>query len=97
MHDLEDDDPLRAVLQEVGHFLLQCWFHLVLGDDLEVVPGCFAPSLHLAQILLQLVKVHLAWDNTDGTTADPCCSYLCLPKAAKVTTVDAMLYWTVLK
>lgn len=31
----------------------------MLGDDLEVVPRCFAASLHLAQVVLELVEVHL--------------------------------------
>lgn len=38
MDDLEDDDSLGAVLEEVGHPLLERGLHLVLGDDLEVVP-----------------------------------------------------------
>lgn len=31
----------------------------MLGNDLQVVPGSFAAPLHLGQIVLQLVKVHL--------------------------------------
>lgn len=31
----------------------------MLSDDLQVVPGSFAAPLHLGQIVLQLVKVHL--------------------------------------
>lgn len=31
----------------------------MLCNDLEVIPGCFAPSLHLGQIVVKLVKVHL--------------------------------------
>lgn len=31
----------------------------MLGNDLQVVPGSFAAPLHLDQIVLQLVKVHL--------------------------------------
>lgn len=38
MNDFEDDDPLGAVFQEVRHLLLQLGLHLVLGDDLQVVP-----------------------------------------------------------
>ena len=59
MYDHQDDYSLCAVFQEVRHLLLQRWLHLVFGDDLQVVPGCFAPSLHLDQIILELVKIHL--------------------------------------
>lgn len=38
MNDFEDDDPLGAVFQEVRHLLLQLGLHLMLGDDLQVVP-----------------------------------------------------------
>lgn len=59
VNDFEDDDPLGAVFQEVRHLLLQLGLHLVLGDDLQVVPWGFAAPLHLTQILLQLVEIHL--------------------------------------
>lgn len=59
VNNLEDDDPLSAVLEEVGHLLLQLGLHLVLGDDFQVVPRGFAAPLHLAQVLLQLVEIHL--------------------------------------
>lgn len=59
MNNFEDDDPLGAVFQEVRHLLLELGLHLVLGDDLQVVPRGFAASLHLTQILLQLVEIHL--------------------------------------
>lgn len=59
MHNLQNDDSLCAVFKEVGHFLLQRRFHLVFRDDLKVIPWCFAPSLHLGQIVLKLIKVHL--------------------------------------
>lgn len=38
MHNLQNDDSLCAVFQEVGHFLLQRWFHLMFRDDLKVIP-----------------------------------------------------------
>ena len=59
MDDLEDDDALGAVFEEVGHLLLELGLHLVLGDHLQMVPGCLAAPLHLGQGLLQLVEVHL--------------------------------------
>lgn len=60
VHNLQNDDPLRAVLEEVRHLLLQRRLHLVFGDDLEVIPWCLAPPLHLGQIVLQLIEVHLS-------------------------------------
>lgn len=59
VYGLQNDDPLCAVFEEVGHFLLQRQLHLVLGHDLEVIPRCFAPPLHLDQVVLKLIKVHL--------------------------------------
>lgn len=59
MNYLEDDDSFGAVFQEVGHLLLQLRLHLVLGDHLQVVPRGLAAPLHLTQVLLQLVKIHL--------------------------------------
>lgn len=59
MHNLQDDDPLGAVFEEVGHLLLQLGLHLMLGDHLQVVPRGFAAPLHLTQVLLQLVEIHL--------------------------------------
>lgn len=38
VHNLQNDDPLRAVLEEVRHLLLQRRLHLVFGNDLEVIP-----------------------------------------------------------
>lgn len=59
VYDLQDDDPLRTVLQEIRHLLLQHRLHFMLGDHLQVIPRRLAPALHLTQVLLQLVKVHL--------------------------------------
>lgn len=59
VYNLQNDDPLCAVFEEIGHFLLQRRLHLVLGYDLEVIPRCFAPPLHLEQVVLKLIKVHL--------------------------------------
>lgn len=59
MYSLQNDDPLCAVFEEIGHFLLQRRLHLVLGYDLEVIPRRFAPPLHLEQVVLELIKVHL--------------------------------------
>ena len=64
--DLQDDDALGAVLQEVRHLLLELGLHLVLGDHLQVVPGCLAAALHLGQGLLQLVEVHLEGEKRGG-------------------------------
>lgn len=61
--NLQDDNPLSAVLEEVGHLLLQLGLHLVLGDHLQVVPGCLAAALHLTQVLLQLVEIHLTGET----------------------------------
>ena len=66
MDDLQDDDALGAVLEEVRHLLLELGLHLVLGDHLQVVPGCLAAALHLGQGLLQLVEVHLVGDGGGG-------------------------------
>lgn len=52
VHNLQDDDPLGAVLEEVRHLLLELWLHLVLGDHLQVVPRRLAAPLHLTQVLL---------------------------------------------
>lgn len=38
VHHLQDDDPLRAVLQELCHFVLQRHLCLMLGHHLQVVP-----------------------------------------------------------
>lgn len=38
VYNFEDYDPLRAVFEEIGHLLLQCWFHLVFCNDFQVVP-----------------------------------------------------------
>lgn len=59
VHNLQDDDPLGAVLEEVRHLLLELGLHLMLGDHLQVVPRGLAAPLHLTQVLLQLVEVHL--------------------------------------
>lgn len=59
VHNLQDDDSLGTVFEEVWHLLLQRWFHLVFCNDLEVIPWCFAPSLHLGQSVLKLVEVNL--------------------------------------
>lgn len=59
MDDLKNDDPLRTVFKEVRHALLKSRLHLMFGDHLQVVPGCLAATLHLTQVLLQLVKVNL--------------------------------------
>lgn len=59
VYNLQNDDPLCAVFEEIGHFLLQRRLHLVLGYDLEVIPRRFAPPLHLEQVVLELIKVHL--------------------------------------
>lgn len=56
---LEDDDPLSTVFEEVRHLLLQLCLHFMLGDDLQVIPWGFAATLHLTQVFLQLVKIHL--------------------------------------
>lgn len=70
MYNLQNDDPLGTVFEEVGHFLFQRWFHLVFRNDLEVIPWCFAPSLHLGQIVLKLIKVHLTTVSQDELTPD---------------------------
>lgn len=59
VYSLQNDDPLCTVFEEIGHFLLQHRLHLVLGYDLEVIPRCFASPLHLDQVVLKLIKVHL--------------------------------------
>lgn len=59
MYSLQDDSPPGTVLQEVGHLLLQRRLHLMLGDQLEVLPRCLAAALHLRHVLLQQVEVHL--------------------------------------
>lgn len=59
MDDLEDDDSFSAIFEEIGHLLLQLGLHLVLGDHLQMVPRGFAAPLHLRQVLLQLVEIHL--------------------------------------
>lgn len=59
VNNLEDDNPLSTFFEEVRHLLLQLGLHLMLGDHLQVVPRGFAAPLHLTQILLQLVEVHL--------------------------------------
>lgn len=38
VHHFQDDDLLRAVLQEVSHLVLQHGLGLVLGHHLQVVP-----------------------------------------------------------
>lgn len=58
--NLQDDDPLGALLQEVRHLLLELRLHLVLGNHLQVVPRGLAAPLHLTQVLLQLVEIHLS-------------------------------------
>lgn len=55
----QDDDLLSAVLQKVRHLLFQRWFHLVLRDDFQMIPRCFAAPFHLSQVLLQLIEIHL--------------------------------------
>lgn len=47
MHNFKDDNSFCAVFEEVRHALLKGWFDFVFGDDLQVVPGCFAAALHL--------------------------------------------------
>lgn len=47
MHNFKDDYSLCTVFKEVRHALLKGWFHFVFGNDLQVVPGCFAAALHL--------------------------------------------------
>ena len=59
MNYLQDDDPLGTVFEEVGHLLFERGLHLVLGDDFQMIPGCFAAPFHLNQVLLELIKVHL--------------------------------------
>ncbi len=59
VNNLEDNNPLRTVFQEVGHLLLQLGLHLMLGYHFQVVPWGFAAPLHLTQVLLQLVEIHL--------------------------------------
>lgn len=59
VHHFKNDDSLRAVLEKLGHFALQLGFGLVLGHDLQVVPGSLTLPLQLNQVVRQLLKVHL--------------------------------------
>lgn len=70
MYNLQNNYSLCTVFEEVWHFLFQCWFHLMFCNDLEVIPWCFAPPLHLGQIVLKLIKVHLTWVSQRELTKD---------------------------
>lgn len=59
MHHLKDNDPLGAVLQKLGHFVLEQWLGLMFGHHLQIVPGVLALPLQLHQVVRQLLKVHL--------------------------------------
>lgn len=59
MYNLQNNNSFCAVFEKIWHFLFQCWLHLMFRNDLKVIPWGFAPSLHLGQIVLKLVKVHL--------------------------------------
>jgi hypothetical protein len=57
MDDADEDDPLGAVAQKIGHLDFHHRGAVVLGDEFQVVPGGFAVGLESLDVEGELVEV----------------------------------------